>query len=315
MAFIKKTFLVFILLFFLVASSLASANDNLETQINLLGFDEANYQVSFLIVNLETNEEKKGFSNKDELFLSLDRSLYSLELLLNNENTEGYDYFGSEIFLLSEESQEVDVLVFPVSNLEIKLSDGKKNLRNVLVYVRCKNKYGDQGYFYSDEMGFVLIRPPVGKCLVRAAYEDEVLTESVKLNKGEMIELSFVFQRDKNNFLFWTLFFIVIFLALLFVAKRVLISDVKTKNISKKNDEPYRKDAFIALSSKEKKIVSFLLEQKEVVYQAKIVYGTKIPKTTLAKILPELENKKIVEVEKVGKAKKVKLTPWFKKEK
>jgi hypothetical protein len=79
----------------------------------------------------------------------------------------------------------------------------------------------------------------------------------------------------------------------------------------------FREDALSVLNAQEKRIVNFLINseiEKNEVYQAKIVHALSIPKTTLAKILPILESKKIILIEKIGKAKKVKLTPWFKKE-
>ena len=78
-----------------------------------------------------------------------------------------------------------------------------------------------------------------------------------------------------------------------------------------------------ALNANERKVVSFILDEQEkhvaktgsakgfYLHQAKIVYGTGIAKTTLVRLLQSLEQKKIIEWEKAGKIKKVKLTEWF----
>ncbi len=84
-----------------------------------------------------------------------------------------------------------------------------------------------------------------------------------------------------------------------------------------------KKDIMTALSANERKVVNYLLDEQEkhaatngrfegfYLHQAKIVYGAGIPKTTLVRLLQSLEAKKIIEWEKSGKIKKVKLTEWF----
>ena len=49
------------------------------------------------------------------------------------------------------------------------------------------------------------------------------------------------------------------------------------------------------------------------VNQANIIHGAGIPKTTLVRLLSSLEKKKILEVEKFGKSKRVRFTAWFDK--
>ena len=70
-------------------------------------------------------------------------------------------------------------------------------------------------------------------------------------------------------------------------------------------------DIMKTLSEKELMVVNFLLQNKNIGTQAQIKNNTGIPKTTLIRVLDSLKNKKVVEIEVIGKLKKVKLTSWF----
>ena len=71
------------------------------------------------------------------------------------------------------------------------------------------------------------------------------------------------------------------------------------------------KDVIETLNEKEKKIVNYLLEHENKGVQSSIRHETGIPRTSLARCLKSLQIKKIIEVEKFGKAIKIKLTDWF----
>ena len=64
------------------------------------------------------------------------------------------------------------------------------------------------------------------------------------------------------------------------------------------------------LNEKEKKVVDFLIENKETT-QAKIYRNTGISKASLSRTTFSLENKRIIETQKIGKLKKIKLSKWF----
>ncbi len=68
---------------------------------------------------------------------------------------------------------------------------------------------------------------------------------------------------------------------------------------------------FVALSKTEKQVVIYLQEQSGKATQAAIRHGTYLPRTTLGRTLQSLEQKKIIIVEKEGKAVKVTFTPWI----
>ncbi len=71
------------------------------------------------------------------------------------------------------------------------------------------------------------------------------------------------------------------------------------------------KDIMVTLNANEKSVVSFLLKGKGEGTQAGIRHGTMIPRTSLARVLESLSSKKIIDVEREGKAVRVRLTSWF----
>lgn len=97
----------------------------------------------------------------------------------------------------------------------------------------------------------------------------------------------------------------------------------KDKTAEEKGSLNIKKDIMTALTPNERKVVRFILEAQNeyeskngttngfYLHQAKIVYGAGIPKTTLVRLLQSLEQKKIIEWEKSGKIKKIRLTEWF----
>ena len=85
----------------------------------------------------------------------------------------------------------------------------------------------------------------------------------------------------------------------------------KKKEKHKEKINKRAKDVIETLNEKEKKIVNYLLEHEHKGVQSSIRHETGIPRTSLARCLKSLEIKKIIEVEKHGKAVKIKLTDWF----
>ncbi|MGV8150336.1 MAG: helix-turn-helix transcriptional regulator [Candidatus Woesearchaeota archaeon] len=102
------------------------------------------------------------------------------------------------------------------------------------------------------------------------------------------------------------------------------VNDVDSMmNDAERPNNDVKNDIMTALNANERRVVSFILEEQEkhfsknnshkdfYLHQAKIVYGAGISKTTLVRLLQSLEQKKIIEWERSGKIKKVRLTEWF----
>ncbi|MFC1697073.1 helix-turn-helix transcriptional regulator, partial [Nanoarchaeota archaeon] len=71
------------------------------------------------------------------------------------------------------------------------------------------------------------------------------------------------------------------------------------------------KDIMETLTDKEKEVVNFIIKSKGETTQAKVYHETGIAKSSLHRQVKSLENKKVIDVMKVGKVKKIKFTDWF----
>lgn len=92
--------------------------------------------------------------------------------------------------------------------------------------------------------------------------------------------------------------------------------DSKQVNNSQKELSDVKKGILLGLRGREKKVVKYLLSLEDEgerlrLSQAKLVRGTGIPKTSLARIVDSLSSKDILDVEKVGKLKKIGLSDFF----
>jgi biotin operon repressor len=70
-------------------------------------------------------------------------------------------------------------------------------------------------------------------------------------------------------------------------------------------------DIFQTLGEKEQRVVAYLKEQGCFVSQNKIARAVGVPKTSLRRIVESLERKNLIETERAGKFRKIRLTAWF----
>ena len=98
--------------------------------------------------------------------------------------------------------------------------------------------------------------------------------------------------------------FLILLVGLFFLIKRP--KRVKQAKTSHKNN------VLKTLSNNEKKVVQIILENNNSAKRSHIERETKLAKSSLASTLTQLENKKIVEVDKTHTTHFVKLTGWFK---
>ncbi|MBD3304357.1 hypothetical protein GF343_04370 [Candidatus Woesearchaeota archaeon] len=100
-----------------------------------------------------------------------------------------------------------------------------------------------------------------------------------------------------------TALFLILFAGLYFVVRRP--KKVKESKTSHKNN------VLKTLSNNEKKVVQILLDNNNEAKRSQIERESKIAKSSLASTLAQLENKKMVEVDKTYTTHFVKLQPWF----
>lgn len=266
------------------------------------------------------------------LYLEVPKGYYHIKILVDDPKTEGNDYYGikSDFFPLRND-EVLSFSLFEVGSLNILIEDLKGTpIENALIRIDCEKKYGQQGYYDSDNFGIVsLDYLPVGQCIIRAVYEDFLGKQIVAIHRGATTDATIVFDGSIKNDFNWLLFVVIVIiifgLALLFMFEKNKKSKFNENQNEPNHEQAYetsssnKEDIIKVLNKKEKLVVNFMLEKKSehsgknefYVSQADIVYGAGIPKTSLMRVLSSLEEKKIVLVERMGKLKKVSFSPWF----
>lgn len=93
------------------------------------------------------------------------------------------------------------------------------------------------------------------------------------------------------------------------------VSQAQVQVSLQKEQESRMNDILATCTDRERLVVTHVLDAykagKKQVSQATVRHAVKIPKTSLARLLATLEQKKILFVEKEGNAKNITLTPWF----
>ncbi|RJQ17221.1 hypothetical protein C4573_04180 [Candidatus Woesearchaeota archaeon] len=276
--------------------------------IRLFLKDTANKNVSnvHIIIQIEAADKKTEslrYVSNDVITLELEPGNYTIILKADSLTTNGGDYYyRGTLEVFADMNQTINFL--PVGSIRGSVS--KKNLiEGADVKFICSKSYGDLEEIKTDKFGsFVNDYLPTGNCKILARDGEDIGNVDVVVEQG-MVKNVEVTLNEKGSasselFLFITIGIVIFILLFFWITKKP-----KEEKINKRAN-----DLMQTLNETEQKIVSFLMEHKEA-YQNKIVYGVNIPKTTLTRVLMSLERKKIIQVEKVGKTKKVRLTEWF----
>ena len=175
----------------------------------------------------------------------------------------------------------------------------------------------------TDEYGTFIIRNlPSGSCKAYAKYKDAIGFSNIVINSNETKEISIVLDKTiidiskaNNNYLVWILVVFLIVLIILFLTKNKKFKNIlelkgqKLKKREHKNKISISKiDTLLkALSQRERQIIEALITHNGETTQAKIRYDTNIPKASLSRHIKNLEQKKIIEVKRIGKVSKIRL--------
>ena len=249
---------------------------------------------------------------------------YSFSVDLDDLQTESYDYFGNFNGFVGE-NKIINLVVLSVGSISVSVVDASdKPIKRALLRIDCSKNFGVGNYFRTDDFGVVNVpRLPEASCLIRCAVDDYVKNRDINVTKGLHQKVDFEFDEIKSdfNYLFSVIVVVLVvgFFGFIFFSKRSYRKNIKKDVV--KNNSASKEDLLITLNESERKVVEFLLHEKEsssnknnfFVNQANIIHGAGIPKTTLVRLLSSLEKKKILEVEKFGKSKRVRFTAWFDK--
>ena len=243
---------------------------------------------------------------------------------LDSLDTAAIDYSGT----MNINQEKSEFLVYPIGYLQGKVLDQVGNLvPNAELNFNCFSEIISNYPQKTDKTGFLTINNmPVGGCTVVASSKTLVGNTDFKIEKGLVTEIEVTLGQNvaKEQFPLFTIVLILVVLIAILVlilflikkAKQAKKEEKKPENteIELKTEEKHSKQTLAlmkTLSEKEKKVVNFLIEHKNMASQAKIRHNTKIPRTSLTRVLQSLEKKKIAEIEKEGKMVSVKLTRFF----
>jgi uncharacterized membrane protein len=317
---IMKKRLALIILVILIPLALADVElnfispdgDNFNGYLLNLNFGDAVYQEV-----MDNNNIKVAFSESTTFLVTMD----SLE-------TPATDYFG-----VKEISTEgvVEFLMYPVGYLQGKVLDSNGNLvPNAELNFNCFSNIVSDYPSEADKTGFFSVKNmPEGSCSIIASTESLAGSTEFKIEKGEVTKVEVILGEvfvNKKSPLFAIIsilaLIIVILLAILFLIKKrkqfnkeeTKIDKIETEVKTGKSELEHSKQTMAiskTLSEKERKIVDYLLANKNESSQAKIRHATKIPRTSLSRVLKSLEKKKIAKIDKDGKMVSVSLSDFF----
>ncbi|MBD3313312.1 hypothetical protein GF345_02630 [Candidatus Woesearchaeota archaeon] len=305
-------------------------------------------ELYFMNVNTGTSINLSEYLNDAGQFdYRINVGKWKLIVKLDKPSTPEIDYSAERTFLVEENNPTMfdTIYVHPAGSIEGSVvSPAGKLISDADVTIKCKS-YSQS--LNTDQFGsFKQELVPVGQCKVHAAFDDFVGSTDVNVTKG--LQTSITVHLNKNLFsstrrYIYVLIGVAVLAAIVFflfrltkrnmsikkvpekkknkkkksAAKRLTKNDqepVKSEDAKEEKEElnPRARDIIKTLNEREKKVVDYLISQKDhKSTQATIRNNTGIPKTSLARIFQSLENKKVIEIESIGRLKRIILTDWF----
>ncbi len=337
---------IVLIIVFLFCLPLVLAQDQTELSITLLdAFTKE--QISDVFVKVDTNGAQAQYyvEADKELGIQVDPKNQDIALFVDQSNTPGADYYGElSIQINSAEHKALFAYLYPVASLQGFVKDElENNIASAELDFSCSGPFDLNFPEKTDQFGaFSLEAVPEGNCRVFAAFGNEIGVVDFETKQGEeknievKLEGTRVIPQEKNPLsLFLLLPFGII------VAGTILYQRKKSNKLEKEN-KPHKKNSKVGLELKdtehnkekkknhqerplaqrgkdilrtlranEKKIVLFLIEQKEPIHLSKIHYKTGISKGALFRNIKSLEEKNIISTRFEGRVKRIQLTEWF----
>lgn len=304
----------------------AITNGNYVSYITLT--DQQNNPLVNSLVRLKINVKNKEFnfelvSDKDgRIGIETSKDKVDLEIKLDKFETSGKDFYARYEYPSGVPDGEI-ISLFEVGSIRGLVLDKLDNVVSLAeLQFRCDMDLGETSPLKSDKFGsFYYEYAPPGNCRVHAQYNDGVGFSDVNVKQGQVQEVTIKLDKtivDYNGNYSWAWFFLVAIIIALFIFGiifyRTTKNNTKTKSkliTEKSNTNSRIKNILPTLNYKEKNVVKYLLEINSDVSQNDISRKVGIPKTSLCRVIESLMQKKIIEVESIGKFKKIKLTDWF----
>lgn len=250
---------------------------------------------NMVIYIFENNTVKTYYLEQGEILPLIVNGYLSLGV--DNLSTPALDYYAEEE-IITNKTIAYGMYVYPVGSLNVEVYDGEGNLLpKVPIEIICSEKRYD---LLTNSFGEVnLDRVPMGICDVRANYNGLIGKEQALIDRGSKVDSQLIISthlREESNFTF--LGVLIIILVGYFGFK-------KFKRISK------AKSAVIStLSPRDQSIIRALIKY-EILGFSQLQKLTDMPKPTLSRRLVILESKKLLNVEKIGRSRRISLSDWY----
>jgi len=270
---------------------------------------------------------QKAILQNSTYFLELVEGSYSLNVIIDSFDTPAPDFYGTTDIVIGEDNF-FEVLVFPTGFVQGNVKDTSGNLiPHADLNFNCVSSFIIDYPSQTDRTGsFIIPNVPEASCTLIASTANEAGQIEFKVEKGKAQDLEVILESKVASEKDYT--FLIIGTALmLIIIGAVIYFYIKKKKINFQSDKKEKGEKIInteelklssqtkalleTLSEKEKSIVNFLLENNNKSSQSKIRHVTRMPRTSLARVLQGLEAKKIILIEKEGKMVLIKLTPLF----
>ena len=251
----------------------------------------------------------------------------------DDPSTPEIDYFAAGKILVDGSKSQITKTIYltPVGIIEGEVLDAANKLVNGAdLEFKCSKELGLEYPKKTDKFGsFKTFLAPEGNCKIYATSKNLVGNNEVMVSKGNSSYVKILLEQPltpKSKIYIYYIIGGVLLLMLVFLLfkfrkklfRRKKIGKAKKKKPKEKKSvkikgelNPRARDVMQTLNEKEKTIAEFLLKNKNKSTQAKIRNETGIPKTTLARTFSALEAKKVIEIERIGRLKKIRLTDWF----
>jgi uncharacterized membrane protein len=266
--------------------------------------------------NNDTGEViKTMYYVREQLTINLNSGFWEMKIILDDISTKGKDYFYKGSINLTQDSL-IAIYAYPIGSIRGTVYDKNgKVITDAIINFECSNNWGETTQTYTNSFGsFSSNYLPIGSCKVTARSGSVIGYKIVEIKRGEHQDIEITLEKEvATNYRFLFLIVISVFIFFLFAKFE------KRKSVTRKRKASRRKvklnkrmeDIIKTLNERERKIVNFLLSEKEEASQAKIYHSLEIPKASLSRAISSLERRKIVKTKKIGKLKKIKLSEWL----
>jgi len=165
------------------------------------------------------------------------------------------------------------------------------------IHSKVPSKSDDIGYFEVDDIEF-------GTCVINVIKDEKVYSKELSIEISQEYPVRFVIQglKFKQSYMFTGVLLAIIFITLLIMFYRLFRKNSRQTDIMK------------TLRPKDIEVIDCIKCHAGCVTQSLIRHNTKLPKSSLHRIINSLEQKGILAQKEYDGIKKIELTEWFSKQ-